>query len=154
MILLPHDLPAERAFLGAMILTRSRRRMVAMVSAIKPAGRGVFFDAWHASVYDAIAACWKTHRRCDAILLRNQMDVAVTWGNAEHLDGPLAALAGILNSIPAIANGPYYGAVLLHLWTCREICSRAVELGKLAANKAPLDKLEAAFGEIEKVIGA
>jgi replicative DNA helicase len=133
MILLPSDPAAERSFVASMILCRSRHRMAAMVRAIKPAGREAFNDPYHAQLYDAVAGCWKEYGKCDAILLRAYM----------LKNGPvdIEDLVKILNTVPSAAHGPAYGAVILHVWRCREVYQAAVKLAAAAAKGAPEDEL-------------
>lgn len=151
MIKLPSDPASERAFVASMILTQDKDILRKIVDSVKPAGRAVFHDPYHATLYDGVAACWKEHGKCDAILLRVWLVQSGKWDSTPSPDGPLADLVAVLNSVPDIHHGAAYGAVLLHLWRSREAYCHALKLAKLAAKAAPVSEQREALAELSQI---
>lgn len=153
MILLPSDPAAERSYLASLMLTKSRRRLLRMLNSIKPAGRDVFNDPWHVTLYDDIGATWKAHGHCDGVLVMAQMRAAGHWvDNLKDVAGnSLPDLVAVFNTVPSAAHGEHYGTVILHLWRCRQVYTHAVELAAAASKGAELAKLQDALG---KLLGA
>ncbi|RRR66084.1 MAG: replicative DNA helicase [Candidatus Viridilinea halotolerans] len=100
---LPHDLDAERATLGAMLL--EREAVIALAPFLKPEH---FYLEKHALIYEAQLACYERREPPDlatvAAQLRSQNHLATVGG--------ASFLAELLSAVPTAVHVEYYARVV------------------------------------------
>ena len=115
----PHNIHAEMAVLGSMMLNEWAGRLA--LSLIKP---GHFYKQANRDIYSAIATIYERNAQPDLVLMR---DGLVKAGALEKVGG-VAYLAQVLDSVPTSANAEHYTRIVLEYYARRSIC----ELGQVA----------------------
>lgn len=119
----PHDLGAEQAVLGAMMLSRQ-----AAADGVQKLREHDFYRPAHASIFAAITAAWSQREPCDAIAVAARLDEA----------GELARIGGapylhtLVESVPVAANLGYYARIV----ATRAHSRRLLEYGTRVAQMA------------------
>lgn len=104
-VTVPQDLDAERALLGAMLLSPDAVEVA--VSRVEP---GDLASPMHAAIFRAIAALWGDGRRADVVSVVDRMRAD---GGGDYADA--AALVGLQADTPSVANtGTYAEIVVRH----------------------------------------
>ncbi len=119
----PHDLDAEEALLGAMLL--SRDAISDAVNLLRPEH---FYRPAHAHVYEAICALYAEGEPADAITVSAELN---RRGLAEKVGGN-AALVKLQTGTPASANAARYANIVHEAATLRkliEVGGEIVDLG-------------------------
>lgn len=124
----PHDLAAERAVLGSMMLSRDA---LADCLEILPATPGAFFRQAHQIVYEAIAAMADAGQPVDALTIVAELERRGELGKA---GGP-TALTDMLAAVPVAANGPHYARRLLEFQTARDLGMAGAKIRQIAESR-------------------
>ena len=69
---LPHDLDAERAVLGSMLLDAAAISEAIMV--LQDAGREAFWNERHQQLYEHVLQLWHTNRSIDGIVIKDELE--------------------------------------------------------------------------------
>lgn len=131
----PHDLGAEQAALGAMMLSRDALLEVSEI--LTPAS---FYRPAHAIVFETILELDSAGEPADAFT------VATALAN-KNLLGKVGApyLHDLIASVPTAANGAYYARTVAARALSRRLQAAATRIGQIAASDAdPLAALERA----------
>jgi replicative DNA helicase len=127
----PHDLGAERAVLGAILLERDA--ILAVSDTLQPAD---FYLEKHARVYEAMLAC---------LSRREPPDLATVAGELrrqEQLEivGGLALLGQLIDEVPTAVHVAYYAAAVVQAATRRRLIEAGGQITALGFDQAePLD---------------
>lgn len=121
----PHDIKAERALLGSMLLageyTDFQRDLIRSVSS------GDFFQPDHAIVHRALLAMVEAETPIDAVTLR-----AFLKGRGEfQAVGGDGLLGDLLQSVPSYANGGHYAGIVRELSRQRQALAVADALSRI-----------------------
>ena len=112
----PHDIKAEQATLGGMLLSKAAIRQV--VEIIRP---GDFYRPAHQVIFDAIVAVSDAGEPVDAISVNDEL---VRLGEAVRVGGG-PYLHDLTEAIPTAANAGYYAKIVSN----RAVLRRLVEVG-------------------------
>src|SRR5690606_9149748 len=143
----PHDIEAEQATLGGMLLSRESIRQVQ--SLIRP---GDFYRPAHQTIYDAILEVDGRGEPVDAISVNTEL---VKMG--EHVrTGGGTYLHTLTEKIPTAGNAGYYAKIvstLAVLRTLTEVGTSIAQLGYEGEGELPdlLDAAHAALARVESV---
>lgn len=119
----PHDLEAERAVLGALLVDE---RLLPQVSdVLKPAD---FFRHAHGLIYTAILAVAAKGQAVDFVSLRAELE---RRGQLEAVNGP-AALAALTDGVPRMMHVETYAAVVRERAILRRVMAVGQHLTSLA----------------------
>ena len=137
----PHDLAAERALLGAMLLTPA-----AIADGVESTAAPDFYRPAHAHVFDAIAGLYGAGQPVDTVTVAAELQRA---GLLEAVGGA-AALVEMQASTPVAGNAARYADIVAKNATLRRLIGAASEVAELAYSR-PAD-VDAALDEAESVI--
>lgn len=112
----PHDIKAEQATLGGMLLSKDAIRQVGEI--IRP---GDFYRPAHQVIFDAIVAVSDAGEPVDAISVNDEL---VRLGEAVRVGGG-PYLHDLTEAIPTAANAGYYAKIVSN----RAVLRRLVEVG-------------------------
>ncbi len=141
---LPHDLEAEQAVIGGMLLSATVIEEVA--ATITPSD---FYRPQHATIYTTILDLHGQSRapRIDPIILTAELD---TRGDLRRIGGA-PYIHQCIEAIPIAVNAPYYAGIVREYAQLRRIIeagTRMVQIGYTAAGNVP-EALDAAMAELQ-----
>jgi len=113
----PHDINAEEAALGSVLIDDARWSDVAAVLTSP-----MFYREQHRVIYDAMAALTKANRAVDQITLAHQLDAKL-----EGVGGP-AYLAHLINAVDTPLHARHYAGIVYRHYQQRETIRLASEL--------------------------
>ncbi|MBI5864025.1 MAG: replicative DNA helicase [Planctomycetes bacterium] len=116
---LPHDLDAERAVLGSMLLDAAAVSEAIMV--LQDAGRDAFWNERHQRLYDHIVGLWQSNRSIDGVLIK---DEAERSGLFESLGG-YDFLAECVNAVPSHLRVREYASIIRDKFLLRQLIRAA-----------------------------
>jgi len=102
----PHDIDAERALLGAVLLDDATLEIA--VEHLGPHGDDVFYSKTHATIYDAMLRANLDGQRIDSITLVN----ALRKNNALDGVGGASYIAELSSAVPTSANIERYASIV------------------------------------------
>lgn len=126
--LLPHDIEAEEALLGSLLIDPDA--ILKVVSTLK----GVdFFDGMHADIYDA---CLALYQRSDAI---NQITVAHELMRLDRLErvGGAAYLSHLIGAVPTSLHAEYYGNIVERMSVMRKLIMAGARIAAIGYESGP-----------------
>jgi replicative DNA helicase len=115
----PHDLEAEVAVLGSMLLDPEAAGNV--VSILRPEH---FYKGPHADVYAVLTELYDANRAIDIVLLREELQ---RRGVLEKIGGT-SFLSRIVASVPTAANAEHYARIVLEAGLRRSVIQAANEV--------------------------
>jgi len=118
----PHDLDAEEALLGAMLL--SRDAIADAVNLIRPEH---FYRPAHAHVYEAVCSLYAKGEPADAVTVAAELN---RLGLSEKVGGN-AALVKLQTGTPASANAAKYANIVHEAATLRKLIEVGGEIAEL-----------------------
>lgn len=95
----PHDIEAEKAIIGAMLLSKDKRSQA--VTALTSSD---FYDARHQIIYQAIEDMESKKEAADTTTVASHLN---TSGQLESIGG-IAYLLELANALPTLGHTPYY----------------------------------------------
>lgn len=101
----PHDLEAEIAVLGAMLLVTDPADAKAIADIVTGSD---FYRSPHGDVFLVQVDLWETKAACDVLLLRNELQET---GKLEQVGGT-SFVSRIIASVPSAANAPHYARIV------------------------------------------
>jgi replicative DNA helicase len=114
--ILPHNLEAEKAVLGAVLINNAQLdRLAGVIRA------GDFFRHAHRMIYEI---AFELHERRVEVDLVTVKDEATRRGELEELGGP-AYISSLTDGVPHSANATYYAAIVREMATRR----RCIDVG-------------------------
>jgi replicative DNA helicase len=143
----PHDLHAERAVLGGILLENTALSVVAEL----PLQPGDFYRDSHASIFEAMMALFAEGQPVDSITLRERLD---TGGKLARVGGD-EYLLGLTDTIPTVANIEAHAKIVLEKAVVRRVIhashqSAARGYGDYGSLEEYLDDAERAIFEVAK----
>ena len=137
----PHDLAAERALLGAMLLTAA-----AIADAVESTSADDFYRPAHAHVFDAVAALYGSGEPVDTVTVAAELERS---GLLDAVGGA-GALVEMQASTPVAGNAAHYAEIVAKNATLRRLIGAAGEVAELAYSR-PGD-VDAALDQAESMI--
>jgi replicative DNA helicase len=119
----PHDVEAEIAVLGSMLLDAEAAGRV--VSILRPEH---FYRGPHADVYRVLTDLYDANRAIDIVLLREELQKR---GMLEKIGGP-GFLSRVLASVPTAANAEHYARIVQEHGLRRQVIRAANEIEREA----------------------
>ena len=129
----PHDLAAERALLGAMLLTTA-----AIADAVELSAAADFYRPAHAHVFDAIEALYGAGEPVDTVTVAAELQ---RNGLLEKAGGA-GALVEMQASTPVAGNADHYGRIVAGHARRRALVGVAGEIAELAYGPGEVDDVE------------
>ncbi len=126
--LLPHDIEAEEALLGSLLIDPDA--ILKVVSTLK----GVdFFDGMHRDIYDA---CLALYQRSEAI---NQITVAHELMRLDLLErvGGAAYLSHLIGAVPTSLHAEYYGNIVERMSVMRKLIMAGARIAAIGYESGP-----------------
>ena len=139
----PHDLAAERALLGAMLLTSD-----AVADAVELTSAGDFYRPAHKHVFDAIAGLYAAGEPADTVTVAAELERVGFLGAV----GGAGALVEMQASTPVAGNAARYAVIVAERATLRRLIGAGGEVAELGYSQ-PAD-VDATVDEAEAVIFA
>ncbi len=142
----PHDLEAEVAVLGSMLLDpEAAGRVVAILKADH------FYKGPHADVYAVLTELYDANRAIDIVLLREELQ---RRGLLEKVGGT-SFLSRIVASVPTAANAEHYARIVLEAGLRRSVIQAANDIESEAYDGARgagelVDFAESKFFDLDK----
>lgn len=115
----PHDLDAERAALGSLMLAGDDKSLFEATR--RPLRTESFYQPDHGIYFDAICRLAKADKVLDAITVRAEL---IRAGLFDEVGGN-KLLSQILQSVPSAAHGPHYAEIVQEKYVLREIIRSA-----------------------------
>jgi replicative DNA helicase len=141
---LPHDLDAERALLGAML--QKKEAIGEALIVLQNAPPDVFFRESHQQLYALCKELYDADAPLDAILIKDEL---IRRGLFERLGG-YDFLASLVDAVPHTLRAPHYARLVREKHLLRELIRAAHEVLELAfAGKQPP---QAILDEAERII--
>jgi len=126
--LLPHDIEAEEALLGSLLIDPDA--ILKVVSTLKAVD---FFDGMHATIFDA---CMALYGRSEAI---NQITVAhelMRLDRLEHVGGA-AYLSHLIGAVPTSLHAEYYGNIVERMSVMRKLIMAGARIAAIGYESGP-----------------
>ncbi|MCY3785658.1 MAG: replicative DNA helicase [bacterium] len=139
----PHDTSAERALLGAMLLTSA-----AIADAVELTASADFYLPAHAHTFDAIAGLYAAGEPVDTVTVASELERS---GLLEAAGGP-GALVEMQASTPVAGNAARYADIVAKNATLRRLIGAASDVAELAYSR-PAD-VDAALDQAESLVFA
>ena len=139
----PHDLAAERALLGAMMLTAA-----AVADAVELTSAADFYRPAHSHTFDAIAGLYAAGEPVDTVTVAAELQRS---GLLDAVGGP-GALVEMQASTPVAGNAARYADIVAKNATLRRLIGAAGEVAELAYSR-PAD-VDAALDQAESLVFA
>lgn len=139
----PHDLDAEAALLGAMLLSRP-----AIAAALLACAADDFYRPAHASVFAAVASLYDEGQPVDPVTVADRLR---GWGRLDDVGGG-AALLALQADTPSTSSAARYGEIVARHARARRLLAAAAEATERAYGH-DLAGAEAALAEA-RVAGA
>ena len=139
----PHDLAAERALLGAMLLTSA-----AIADAVELTAAEDFYRPAHAHTFDAIAGLYAAGEPVDTVTVASELERS---GLLEAVGGA-GALVEMQAGTPVAGNAARYADIVAENATLRRLIGAAGEVAELAYSR-PAD-VDAALDHAESLVFA
>lgn len=121
---LPHNLEAQRAVLGAVLIANERFEGVAAVLTA-----GMFLRDAHRRIWAALVTLAGRQSALDLVTLREALERA---GELEDVGGP-AYLASLIDGVPRATNVTHYAGIVRELHLRRQLMAQARALESAAA---------------------
>lgn len=128
----PHNLEAERALLGSLMLDSDM-----MLEVPEELNRDSFYNTTHQYIFEAIASLFKDCEPIDTVSIMERLKVL---GHEVEL----SYLANIPDTVPLSSNALYYASIVLDYANKREImrkCVEAINTASIASTSA-MDAVE------------
>lgn len=133
----PHDIDAEEAVLGSILIDGDAIGKVA--DTLTP---GQFYRDKNRHVYQAALTLHDAGQGVNQVTVAHQLDMA---GHLDEIGGP-AYLSHLVSIIPTPLHAPYYAGIVAKCWTLRQLIAQAGEIistayeGKVDISE-PLERL-------------
>ncbi|MCE9628754.1 MAG: replicative DNA helicase [Candidatus Vogelbacteria bacterium] len=137
----PHDLTAEQAFLGSVMLRPEVMHEV--VDVVYPDD---MYSGKHRIIFKTIRALYDDHDPIDAVSVGNKLK------DNKQLDqaGGASYLAELMNSVPSASNAEYYGEIVAKKSALRRLIASADKILELGYNER--DHVDSIFDKAEHLI--
>lgn len=147
---LPHDLDAERAVLGSMLLEETA--IAEAISVLNQVEGEPFFWPKHQKLYEHIVELWKANRPLDGVVIKDEL---VRRGAFEELGG-YEFLADLIASVPTALHVREYAGIVRDKLLLRRLIGAAHHVMDEAFNDAQPAReiLDLAASEIFRVTEA
>ncbi|SNQ47056.1 Replicative DNA helicase [Frankia canadensis] len=126
----PHDLPAEQAVLGAMLMSREARGDISEI--LQPSD---FYRPAHSSIFEAVMRLDGQGEPADALTVAADL---LRRGHLDRVGGP-EYLHTLIAAVPTAANGGYYARIVAEKAVFRRLLEaggRIAQIGQTAAGAA------------------
>ena len=138
---LPHNLEAEEALLGAMLLSRE-----AIATATEITRADQFYRPAHGHVFDAIVGLYSTGEPADPVTVADEL---LRAGLLDAVGGT-GALIGLQAGAPAVSNAGRYARIVEELALLRRMIATAGEIAELGYSLP--DDVEKAVDSAEAMV--
>lgn len=115
----PHDMDAEQALLGALLLDRD-----AIVAVANTISASDFYSEANADIYTAIRALMRKRVPADLITVKDELD---RYGRFDAIGG-LAYLTELLLATPTSMHAEYHAGIVVRLASKRRLIKAAAEI--------------------------
>ena len=139
---LPHDLAAERAVLGAVLLDRRQLDRVLQVLSAED-----FFDARHRKVFEAVCHLDRENESVDAITVRSRLDRSGSLAAA----GGAGYLAELYDALALSTNAAEYAGIVRGHALSRQLYRYGAAITREVAGREPRALLEDAERELFRI---
>ena len=129
----PHDLGAERAVLGAILLNPSVADQV--LPHLRP---GHFYRPWHGQVLHSAQVLHNSRRPVDPVTVHAELARRGVRGEAGRNCGVL--IHDLISSVPVTTSGPHYAQIVLEHAARRRLIQAGTKLIQLAQYGARSDE--------------
>lgn len=119
----PHNLEAEAALIGSLLLDRDA--IAAVADWVKP---DAFYHGSNGVIFQAITALWKVRRPCDLVTLT---DLLQSRGRLDAAGG-YAYLTSLLSAVPTAVHVSHYGEIVMAYAKRRALIDAAAGIVKAA----------------------
>jgi len=139
--LLPHDIEAEEALLGSLLIDPDA--ILKVVSTLKAVD---FFDGMHVYIYDA---CMALYGRSEAI---NQITVAHELMRLDRLErvGGAAYLSHLIGAVPTSLHAEYYGNIVERTSVMRKLIMAGGRIAAIGYESGP--DIDASLSQAEEAL--
>lgn len=140
---LPHDLAAERAVLGGMLLSRD-----AIADVIEIVTGAAFHQPAHEVLFDAIVTMFAKGEPTDPIAITNYLREQGTLGKV----GGALAVHDLINHVPTAANAGYHAEIVRDCATRRRLITAGATIASLGySGQDAAEAVDAAAAEIANI---
>lgn len=115
----PHNVEAEQAVLGAMLL--NERIVPDIVDSIRPE---LFYKSAHQKIFSVMSAIFNKGRNVDIVTVANELK---TKGELESVGGNLY-LSKLVENVPSAANAAAYGRIIKEKGILRQLINSAYDI--------------------------
>jgi replicative DNA helicase len=123
---LPHDLTAERALLGAMLLEQGA--IGEAIHILKDIGRDAFYAERHGKLYEQITQMFDASKPLDSVVFADQLQ---QQGLLEELGG-VQFLGELVGAVPAPERAEYYARLVRDKYLLRKLIAASHRVVNLA----------------------
>ena len=144
---LPHNLEAEKAFLGGIFIEAERTILEATAAFLKPEH---FAYPQHGRIYEAALRLHERGQPTDTITMRRFFEAG---DNLAEIGGP-GYLADLTASAVTKTNAKEYAKIIHDLWRRRELIAAGEDLARAAYDAEMVEKTEAILERHEASLAA
>lgn len=127
--LLPQDIDAERAVLGAMLL--EREAIAEVISVLRDAGAAAFRLERHQALYDVLLHLYQQDAPMDELVLREELQRRNLW---ESL-GKFEYLGQLLSTVPSAARAAHYARIVYDKYLLRQLVNATYRVADRAIDE-------------------
>jgi len=143
---LRHDIEAERAVLGSMMLSAE-----ALAECLELTTAATFYRPAHQIVYAAIAALADQGDPVDWLTVKAELE---RRGDLRRAGGPLCT-HDLISAVPAPANGAWYARKLVDYQSQRDLKTASMAIGQIAdeTEASRQERIERAYAALDEACG-
>jgi replicative DNA helicase len=123
--LLPHNLEAEEAVLGSILIGNEDAMLMIAPVNLQPAD---FFIERHAFIFAAILSLYQDRKPLDYLSITIELE---RQGKIKEVGG-VAEITRLYNSTPSYFNAAYYAEIVKNCSICRQVVDAAGKMARLA----------------------
>jgi replicative DNA helicase len=132
-----HEIPAEQAILGCILLSPNDC-MAECVEKLKP-GAIVFYDLRHQTIYETMLAMFDERQAIDVITIQQRLKLKTSGMDAV---GGLSYLSALPDQTPSAANLSYYIEIVLEKYILRKVVQTCTGIvGRVFGYEGEVDAL-------------
>jgi len=117
--LLPQDIEAERAVLGAMLL--EREAIGEVINTLREAGAHAFKLEKHQRLYEVLVKLFVEDRPVDGVVIKDELVRGGLWESLGKFD----FLGGLLNAVPSALRATHYAGIVYDKYLLRQLVGAA-----------------------------
>lgn len=139
----PHDIEAEQAVLGALMINKSA--IIKVVDILLPQD---FYKGSHQKIYEAIISLYEKRQPIDILSVTTRLKERAWLDDV----GGRSYLADLVNMVPSAMHVEHYAKIVRQKRILRELISTSLEIAESALSSQEEQQMETLLDEVEQKI--